>query len=134
MCKKIKIFDNIEKKIQWMNLETRFSRSVCSEQLPQLFGCRVSSRCRGKRDTPEDVGSTCLAPVMFVKVTHSPWRIPDGREKKNLLINNRGAWDVWIARAWSCFSCVAAHSVRLDYASSRIEDSYFRKLASLCSM
>jgi len=23
------------------NLETRFSRAVCSKQLPQLFGCRV---------------------------------------------------------------------------------------------
>lgn len=46
---------------------------------------------------------------MLVKVTHSPWRIPDGREKKKSPYKQlRGTW------FRSCFSRAVAYSRTVD--------------------
>lgn len=92
-------FVSVEKKIREGKEERRILKTcsrgaVCSEQLPPLFGCRVFSRCRGKRDKPKE---TLVARAS--RQLCSPWRIPDGRgrtrEKKRegerRLINNRGS-------------------------------------------
>lgn len=51
---------------------------------------------------------------MLVKVTHSPWRIPDGREKKSP-INNYGELGFVVAFHRSLL-------IRLDYSSSETVD------------